>query len=158
MYKLSSKRIAVIIAVCFIGFFLAVPNFLPKSVNVPSWWKPINLGLDLQGGSNLLLEVNMKEVLRERMATIEDSVRQILREHRIGYQNLKAGDDYVRVKIENSASRSQAVGYFRQIEDGLTASVVVNSLPYLSCNSFGNVSKYISSLSSKNITPLSLFL
>ena len=124
MYKLSSKRIAVIIAVCFIGFFLAVPNFLPKSVNVPSWWKPINLGLDLQGGSNLLLEVNMKEVLRERMATIEDSVRQILREHRIGYQNLKAGDDYVRVKIENSASRSQAVGYFRQIEDGLTASVV----------------------------------
>ena len=124
MYKLSAKRIAIILAICFVGFLLAVPNFLPKGTNLPAWWKPISLGLDLQGGSNLLLEVKMSEVLKERMAVIEDSVRQSLREHRIGYQNLVATDDSVRVKVENSASRSQAVGYFRQIEDGLEVKVV----------------------------------
>ena len=34
MYKLSSKRIALIIAICLIGCFMAIPNFLPQGVNV----------------------------------------------------------------------------------------------------------------------------
>lgn len=128
MYKLSSKRIAIILAICLVGFLLAVPNFLPQGTKLPSWWKPISLGLDLQGGSNLLLEVKMDDVLKERMATIEDSVRQVLREHRIRYQNLTATDDSVRVKIENSNARSQAIGYFKKIEDGLTVTVVDNDV------------------------------
>ena len=128
MYKLSPKRIAIIIAICLFGFFLAIPNFLPKGINLPSWWQPINLGLDLQGGSNLLLEVKMDEVLKDRMATIEDSVRQILREHRIRYQNLTTTDDSVKVKIDNSTARSQAMGYLRNIEDGLTVTVVDNDV------------------------------
>ena len=124
MYKLSAKRIAIILAICFIGFFLAVPNFLPKGTNLPSWWKPVSLGLDLQGGSNLLLEVKMDEVLRERMATIEDSVRQILRENRIRYQNLTATDDSVRVKVDNPNARSQTLGLLRNIEEGMEVKVV----------------------------------
>jgi protein-export membrane protein SecD len=128
MYKLSTKRIALIIAICFIGFFLAIPNFLPRDIKIPSWWKTVSLGLDLQGGSNLLLEVKMDDVVKERMATIEDSVRQILRDHRIRYQNLSVNDDNVRVKIENSTSRSQAVSSFKQIEDGLTVSVVGDTI------------------------------
>lgn len=124
MYKLSAKRIAIILAICFIGLFLAIPNFLPKGTNLPSWWQPISLGLDLQGGSNLLLEVKMDEVVKERMATIEDSVRQLLRENRIRYQNLTTTDNSVKVKIDNSNARSQALGLFRNIEDGLETQVV----------------------------------
>lgn len=128
MYKLSTKRVALILAICLIGIFMAIPNFLPQGTKLPSWWKPISLGLDLQGGSNLLLEVKMSDVLKERMANIEDSVRQVLREHRIRYQNLTSTDDSVRVKIDNSNARTQAMRHLRSIEDGLEISVVDNDV------------------------------
>ena len=85
MYKLSKSRVLAILAICLVGVFFAIPNIVTNKDALPKWWQPVNLGLDLQGGSNLLLEVKMSDVLKERMANIEDSVRQVLREHRIRY-------------------------------------------------------------------------
>ena len=87
MYKLSKSRVITILAICFIGVFFAIPNLIGNSSALPSWWQPVNLGLDLQGGSNLLLEVKLDDVLKERMSSIEDSARQILRENRIRYKS-----------------------------------------------------------------------
>ncbi len=119
MYKLSRSRIMIILAICLLGVFFAIPNMLSDTSKLPKWWQPVNLGLDLQGGSNLLLEVKMDDVLKERMSTIEDSVRQVLREDKIRYQNLKAGADSVKVKIENANSRSQAINKFYKVDEGL---------------------------------------
>jgi protein-export membrane protein SecD len=121
MYKLTKERILIVLAVCLVGIFFAVPNFVPESVKLPSWWQPVSLGLDLRGGSNLLLQVDMDEVLKDRMSTLEDSARQTLREHRIRYQNLSANKDGVRVKIDNLNSRNQAIGYFKKMDEGLEA-------------------------------------
>ena len=55
MYKLSRSRVIIILAICLIGIFFAIPNLVPNKAALPSWWQPVNLGLDLQGGSNLLL-------------------------------------------------------------------------------------------------------
>ena len=119
MYKLSKERVLIILAICLVGIFFAVPNFLPQNMKLPSWWQPVSLGLDLQGGSNLLLQVDFDNVMKERMSTIEDSARQTLREHRIRYQKLTAGADSVKVEIENAGSRNQAMGYFKKLDDGL---------------------------------------
>ena len=73
MYKLSRTRIILILLVCLIGIFFAIPNLIKNKEALPSWWQPVNLGLDLQGGSNLLLEVKIDDVLKERMGTVEDS-------------------------------------------------------------------------------------
>ena len=81
MYKLSKSRIMIILAICLVGGFFALPNVMPNKDALPKWWQPVSLGLDLQGGSNLLLEVKLDEVLKERMSSIEDSARQILREN-----------------------------------------------------------------------------
>ena len=70
MYKLSLNRILIIIAVCLVGIFFAVPNFVPDKTQLPKWWQPVNLGLDLQGGSSLLLQVKMDDVLRDKMSTL----------------------------------------------------------------------------------------
>ena len=78
MYKLSRSRIFIILAICVLGLFFAIPNMLSDTSKLPKWWQPVNLGLDLQGGSNLLLEVKMDDVLKERMSSIEDSARQVL--------------------------------------------------------------------------------
>ncbi len=119
MYKLSRTRIAIIIAICLLGVFYALPNILPNKDSLPKWWQPVNLGLDLQGGSNLLLEVKIDDVIKERMSSIEDSVRQVLRENRIRYQGLRAGEDKVNVKIDNANSRSKAISAFRKIDTDL---------------------------------------
>ena len=119
MYQLSKTKVYIILAICLVGIFFALPNFLGGRVELPKWWKPVNLGLDLQGGSNLLLEVKIDDVLKERMANLEDAARQALREGKIRYQNLKAGSDNVKVKIDNINSRSKAINLFRKMEDGL---------------------------------------
>ena len=121
MYKLSKSRIILILAVCFLGIFFAIPNVISNSDALPKWWQPVNLGLDLHGGSNLLLEVKVDDVIKERMSSIEDSARQILRENKIRYQNLNAGADSVKVKIENANSRNKAANLFRKIDDGIQA-------------------------------------
>ncbi|MBP5399957.1 MAG: protein translocase subunit SecD [Alphaproteobacteria bacterium] len=119
MYKLSRTRICIILAICLVGILFALPNFLGNSINFPKWWHPVNLGLDLQGGSNLLLQVKIDDVLKERMASIEDSARQVLRENKIRYQNLKAENEDVKVKIDNINSKTKAVSLFKKMEDGL---------------------------------------
>ena len=65
----------------------AIPNFLPEKT-VQSWpkWaqRHIVLGLDLQGGSHILLEVNSNAVRKEKVETLRDDVRRVVRENRLG--------------------------------------------------------------------------
>lgn len=117
MYKLSLQRILVIIAICLVGVFFAVPNVVTDKTNLPKWWQPVNLGLDLQGGSSLLLQVKMDDVLKDKMATLEDSVRQSLRRTR--YQNLQSDKDGVSVKITDFKARDKAKEAFRKLDEGL---------------------------------------
>lgn len=119
MYKLSRSRVMIIVTICLLGIFFAVPNIVSNKDALPSWWQPVNLGLDLQGGSNLLLEVKLDEVIKERMASIEDSARQILRENRIRYQHLNVADTSVKVNIENTNARNKAANLFRKIDRGI---------------------------------------
>lgn len=119
MYKLSKTRIYIILAICLAGIFFAVPNLIGDKSKLPAWWRPVNLGLDLQGGSNLLLEVKVDDVIRERMGQIEDEARQALRDNKIRYQNLKAGADNVKVKIDNLNARNKAISAFRKMNGDL---------------------------------------
>ncbi len=89
--------IGLIVGVCALGFLVAVPNALPQSVlsGLPNWipHQPINLGLDLRGGSHLLLEVDMSAVARERLDNDLDGLRTELRDDHIGYTGLQGGAD-----------------------------------------------------------------
>ena len=61
-------------------------------------WLPssqVNLGLDLQGGSHLLLEVQVGDILRERITTLVDDTRVALRRGGVKYTGLRAARDRV---------------------------------------------------------------
>lgn len=120
MYKLSKTRIYIILAICLAGIFFAVPNVIGDKTKLPKWWQPVNLGLDLQGGSNLLLQVKVDDVIKERMGQVEDEARQALRDNKIRYQNLKAGAESVKVKIDNLNARNKAISAFRKMNGDLT--------------------------------------
>jgi len=123
MYNLSLKRIVMILAVCALGIFYSVPNFVKDAkTTLPSWWQPVNLGLDLQGGSSLLLEVDINTALKERMESLEDAARMSLKDARIRYQNISSNENGVRVKIENPNSRTKAHTPLRKMDEGLKVS------------------------------------
>ena len=93
MLYFARWKIVVILAICALGLIYASPNFWRSDnlgTNLPSWipHKTVNLGLDLQGGAHLLIEVQTSAVLKERLEAVEDNVRRSLRDARIGYRGL----------------------------------------------------------------------
>ena len=78
MIYFSRLKIALIAGACLLGALLCLPNFLPQ----PAAWVPwprVHLGLDLRGGSYLLLEVDMATVVKERLESLADGARTTLR-------------------------------------------------------------------------------
>src|SRR5437764_8211428 len=94
-----------IILLALIVCLCAVPNFFPEA-QVKTWpaWaqRRLVLGLDLQGGSYLLLEVDSNYVKKEKLDQVRDDVRRTLREARIGYTGLVTRPDSVEVRVKES--------------------------------------------------------
>ena len=103
MIYFAKWKITLILGICFFGVVFAAPNLFREEALgvVPDWLphKKINLGLDLQGGSHLLLEVEVAAVIRERLESIVDSVRVTLRKARVGYKNLGVDGNGVRFRL-----------------------------------------------------------
>ena len=74
MMYFSKLKTALIVGVCVLGVLLCLPNFCPHRL---AWlpWRTVHLGLDLRGGSYLLLEVDMAAVIKERLDSLADAVR-----------------------------------------------------------------------------------
>src|SRR6266540_4291159 len=91
MLYFSRWKAAAIVLTALVVCAFAIPNFFSEKT-VQSWprWaqRHIVLGLDLQGGSHLLLEVDSNAVRKEKLETLRDDVRRVLREARVGYTGL----------------------------------------------------------------------
>ncbi len=85
---------------CAFFALAALPNVLPESLSkhLP-FTDSVPLGLDLRGGSYLLLEVDSKTYLRDHMTTVRDELRAELRKQKVGYRDLRAGADAVSLRI-----------------------------------------------------------
>src|SRR5262245_62457467 len=86
MYLTCWKVLGILLTTMVVCLFV-VPNFLPESVlqSWPKWaQRQIVLGLDLQGGSHILLEVDTNAVRKEKVEALRDDVRRVVRENRLG--------------------------------------------------------------------------
>lgn len=94
-----------IILIALVVCLCAVPNFFPEA-QVKTWpaWaqRRLVLGLDLQGGSYLLLEVDANYVKKEKLDQVRDDVRRALREAKIGYTGLVTRGDTVEVRVKDT--------------------------------------------------------
>src|SRR5437667_6706553 len=104
LYFTRWKALAIILT-ALVVCLCAVPNFFAQE-KVKTWpvWaqRHIVLGLDLQGGSYLLLEVDSNYVKKEKLDQVRDEVRRVLREAKIGYTGLSARADAVEVRVKDS--------------------------------------------------------
>ena len=102
-----------IIVVCFAAFILALPNVFSQSQldAMPSWLPKnrVTLGLDLQGGSHLLLEVKTDDVIAEVLNNMIDGVRANLRKADIGYTDLSNDAKAVHFNLRDASQRDAAL-------------------------------------------------
>lgn len=92
MFYIPKWKAILIIFVCLVGTFYATSNLFTKQglEQLPSWFPKhqVTLGLDLQGGSHILLEADLRVVVEEYLTSLQDAVRQTLRKEKIGYTSL----------------------------------------------------------------------
>ncbi len=110
MMYFSRTKTALVLGVCLLGLLLGLPNLFPAPAPwIP--WRTVHLGLDLRGGSYLLLEVDMAAVTKERLDSLLDGVRTALRNANIFYQTLEAQPDQNRIllRVKDSTKTDAAV-------------------------------------------------
>ena len=118
------KSIVVILVICT-GIIFAIPSII-YSENPSNWFlnNKVNLGLDLQGGSYLLLEVETDVLLKEELENISDTVRQISRNEKVNITNVIPEEDQIQFRFKNASSieniRNQFINKYNYVK------VVVN--------------------------------
>src|SRR5271166_3237425 len=116
MMYFTPLKTAVILGLCLLGTILCIPNLFPAPAH---WlpWRQVHLGLDLRGGSYLLLEVDMKAVVKERLDSMVDGVRQALRPGAIFYQTLETQPDQNRIllKLRDATKLDAALAAIRPL-------------------------------------------
>jgi preprotein translocase subunit SecD len=121
LYFTRWKALAIILT-ALVVCLCAVPNFFSEA-KVKTWpvWaqRHLVLGLDLQGGSYLLLEVDSNYVKKEKLDQIRDDVRRTLRDAKIGYTGLAVRNDTVEVRISKDADVQNALAKLRELSQPL---------------------------------------
>jgi SecD/SecF fusion protein len=107
--------------IIIVGMLIALPNVLPQSVldRLPSWLphSRVALGLDLRGGSHLVLEVDRADLINERVQALLQDSRRVLRENNINTSAIRRAGDAIVVTLRDAAQRDQAVTQLRTLSN-----------------------------------------
>ncbi len=123
MFRFPNWKIASVLLMSLMAILVIVPSFLEKGTreeiakSLPKWvpFQAITLGLDLQGGAHILLEVDQADVIRTQVENLRDDVRRILREERIRITGgIGGAGRQVQVRIPDAAERQKAITRLRQ--------------------------------------------
>ncbi|SFM56879.1 protein translocase subunit secF /protein translocase subunit secD [Pleomorphomonas diazotrophica] len=112
--KTSRWLVALYSAIIALGIIVTLPNVVPQSVldNFPSWLPRdrVSLGLDLRGGSHLVLEVDAADLVKERLQTLTQDARRALRDAKIGTESIRRAGNAVTVNLDDPAETARAAG------------------------------------------------
>ena len=112
MLFFSRWKAAAIVITAFVVCLAAVPNFFSERTvqTWPKWMQSrVVLGLDLQGGSHILLQVDIADVRRQKVEALRDDVRRVLRDASLANTNTVRGDTVeVRLREPNAAVHKAA--------------------------------------------------
>ena len=90
MLYFSRAKTLLVLLVCGLGLLLSLPNIAPRPAWWPGPWPQVHLGLDLSGGSYLLLQIDTGAIVTQDLNTLVDEARQTLRTAGLGYTGLHA--------------------------------------------------------------------
>jgi preprotein translocase subunit SecD len=127
MMYFARWKVIGILAVLVLGCIFAFPNLLSPRItdSFPSWLplQRVNLGLDLQGGSHLLLQADTDSVVHERLTGVVDGIRAALRKGNIGYVDLGVQGKSVVLKLRDSTTIETARPLLEQVTTGMDLTI-----------------------------------
>lgn len=130
MLSFPRWKVILVLVACALGVAYASPNLMSRAAlqEMEGWpsllpTRAVNLGLDLQGGSHLLLEVETGVVVRERMEALLDGARTELRQARIGYTDLRVDDGRVRFVVREPERAAEAARLVAALDQDLETAV-----------------------------------
>ena len=97
MLNFSKIKILAIYFFFFLLGFFALINF--QNINFLKIDKKINLGLDLQGGSYLLLEIDTEPLIKERIQDKVIPIKKLLRENNLEFKNFLISKNQIVPKL-----------------------------------------------------------
>src|SRR5690349_16603586 len=127
MLYFANWKVLLICGACLLGVLLSLPNlFTPAQLAylphfIPK--KQVALGLDLRGGSYLLLHVDIGAAQRDRLNTTIDSVRNTLRDAHIGYTGLNVEGDAIAFTIRETDRVEEAKRDLGKIDPDLAVEI-----------------------------------
>lgn len=121
MLQFSKLKIFSVTLVCLLSIIFALPNFVSEqfyentnmSKILPQ--KKLKLGLDLQGGSQLLLKVQFKEYYKEQLENLLNEIRQEFLKNKIGYKSLKSDKSSVTFALRDLSQTKEAEKTIKKI-------------------------------------------
>ncbi|CAN7488570.1 preprotein translocase subunit SecD [Devosia sp. Root413D1] len=131
----SPFRSAIIVIVAILGILFTIPSFLPKDI-LASWpgflpKQTVVLGLDLQGGSHLLLQVNRESIITERIKSLRRDVRSALANDN-GIGNLiTTGPDSITIELTDPSQKAAAMTAVQKLQNNVSSSFGVGGVPEL---------------------------
>ncbi|RAK52352.1 protein translocase subunit SecD [Phenylobacterium deserti] len=126
MLNLSRWKVILVILSVVFGVLFTLPNLLPEATRaqLPGFMpkKTLNLGLDLQGGSSLLYEVDLVALRAERLTNLIEDVRKTLTDEQVPFADLGQVNGAIVVRITDPAQFDKAQRVLRENIGGTTPS------------------------------------
>ncbi len=135
MLYFSRAKTFGIMLLCGLGILLSLPNLGARPSFLPSFvpWNQVHLGLDLSGGSYLLLQLDFQAVETQDVNSLVDQIRQTMRTANLGYTGLHPdmANHQVVVSLLNASDAPAAKAALAKLitygTDGVTPSVAISS-------------------------------
>ncbi|OJF89940.1 protein translocase subunit SecDF [Pararhizobium antarcticum] len=125
MPNLSRSKTILVWLIVLFSLVVALPNVLSERdlAGFPAWMpkKQVSLGLDLQGGSQLLLKTELEDVAGARLSALVADVGNRLKNAGIAYSGLSGTGSIIEVRIRDSAALNAATEALSPLAAALSA-------------------------------------
>jgi preprotein translocase subunit SecD len=138
MLRFATWKIVAILALTLGAVLVVVPSMLSQAsyqalaARLPAWMQPptIVLGLDLQGGSHVMLEVDRADLLSTQAKNLRDDARRILREEKVAITGgIGATSRGVQFRLADAADGERVLPKLRQLRNSFSATLVGGPSP-----------------------------
>ena len=122
-------KATLVILVISLAIIFSIPSLLYKE-NSNNWFfdNKINLGLDLQGGSYLLLEVQTEVLMQEELNNISDSIQLIARGLQTNIINIISEEDEIQLRFSNNDKLEEIREKFKNNYRNVNVSINNNTM------------------------------
>lgn len=128
MLHVSRVKLFAVLLICLLAAYLSIPTFFPKlaesKYGTLFTGHKVNLGLDLQGGAYIMLEVDFHSYERDQIQKFTDQVRMFMRKDNIDISNLLVSDGHISFEIKDITKIKDAS---RVVNDALNGAVTIKT-------------------------------